>query len=143
MIAINLVPKQPRGLKQIEPDMLDFSEQEMLQLAGQAIQVLNEQVSQGLGANGRPMRSLSRKYRAKKIAKGQPGIRNLEFSGAMLRSLAPGGATTNSIYIGFANDSQNAKAVANENRANWFGLSKLNEEKVDRLADRLLRNKTR
>lgn len=143
MIALNYTPKQPRGLKIIDPANLDFTPGEMEQLAGKAIEVLNDQVSQGLGPNGYPMKALNPRYRAFKMRKGQPGIRNMQLTGAMLRSLAPAGGTVNSIFIGFANDSQNAKAVGNEDRSKWFGLSKLNEEKVDRLADRILRNKTK
>lgn len=36
-----------------------------------------------------------------------------------------------------------AKAIANQNRAAWFGLSKSDEQNVENYADRITRSKSR
>lgn len=143
MIGVNFSPKQPRGLKAIDPSRLDFSREEMTMLTGEAIRLLNDQVHKGLNSKGYPAKPLSQKYKAKKLASGKPGIRDLEYSGAMLRSLAPVDVQMNHAAIGFTRDAENIKAIANETRSNWFGLTKLNEEKVWSMADKILVTKTK
>ena len=63
---------------------VDFSANEMKQIGTEAMTRIRKRVAQGIGVNGRPMRPLSRSYAARKSQKGQPAIRNLMFSGAML-----------------------------------------------------------
>ncbi|MBN9658638.1 MAG: hypothetical protein J0H49_10705 [Acidobacteria bacterium] len=87
------------------------------------------------------MPPLSARYRAKKARMGQPAVRNLMFSGSMLGSLTVVEATANKAVIGFTRRAELAKAIANQNRAAWFGLSKSDEQNVENYADRMVRSK--
>lgn len=121
---------------------IEFTRQDMIKVGARAVQSIQERVGKGLGTRDRPMRPLSASYRTKKTGMGQPGIRNLMFSGSMLGALTLVEVTNKKAVIGFTKRSEQAKAVANELRSPWYGLSKSDEQNVLNYADRLARSKT-
>lgn len=136
MIRLNLV--RPKQFAAIE-----FTRQDLIQIGAKAIDSITKRVALGIDANDRPAKRLSAGYRRKKTAKGQPGIRNLMYSGSMLGSMTITEATNNRVVIGFNRRSELIKAQTNQARDPWFGLSSNDEAKTLLFADQLLARKAR
>lgn len=136
MIRINLI--KPSRL-----EMVNFTTSDMKRIGLYVRQQVTERVLKGLDVNDRSMKPLSKKYAAKKAAMGQPPIRNMQLSGAMLGSMDVVKVSSNQAVVGFDRGSELVKAQINDDRkgSHWFGLSPQNEVKVAYFAERLLDNK--
>ena len=136
MIRINLV--KPRRLEAIE-----FTTSDMKKIGLYVRQQVTERVLKGLDVNDRMMKPLSKAYKAKKEAMGQPGIRNMQLSGAMLGSMDVVEVSASRVVVGFDRRAELVKAQINDDRkgSRWYGLSPQNGAKVEYFAERLLVNK--
>ena len=122
-------------------DSVSFTRSDLLKIGAKAIDTIIRRCDRGRNVNDRPAKPLSAKYRAKKEAQGQPGIRNLSNSGSMLGSLTIVEADQSKVVLGFTRRSELVKAEKNDQRDPWFGLSKNDEAVVGQFAGRLLQNK--
>jgi len=120
-----------------------FDRQDLLKIGAKAIDSITKRTALGLNGNDRQGKPLSKKYRAKKEKLGQPGIRNMMFSGSMLGALTITEATSGKVVIGFTRQAELVKAQKNEQREGWFGLSPNDEAKVMLFADQLLQRKVK
>lgn len=138
MVRINLV-RPPRL------EAVSFSRSDMQRIGLKARQQITERVTRGTGLNGRQMKPLSKKYREKKEKLGQPGIRNLQFSGSLLGAMTIVEVGADRVVIGFTRAAELAKAQKNQDRTPWFGLSTTgasNDEAVVLFfAERILQSK--
>ena len=136
MISLRLI--KPARLEPIE-----FSTSDMKRIGTYVRQQVTERVLKGLDVNDRRMKPLSKSYAAKKAALGQPAIRNMQLSGAMLGSMDVVEVSAGRVVVGFNDEGQLAKAQRNDDRqgSRWYGLSPANESKVSYFAERLLENK--
>ena len=133
------------AVKPIKLNAIGLDRRDMAKISSRAMELIRLRVSRGLDVNNRPMAPLSAGYAAKKRSMGQSPIRNMMFSGTMLGSLVPIEITSSRAVVGFTRQSEQSKAVANQNRrgSRWFGLSKSDEQQVQNFADRLLRDKSK
>ena len=135
MLRINLIKP-----KKLEP--LIFTRSDLVRIGAKAIETVTQRCAKGLNVNDRAGKQLSPSYRARKIALGQPGIRNLMLSGAMLGSMTVVEADQGHVTIGFTRQAELAVAAKNQDRDPFFGLSKNDEGKILQFADRILLNKS-
>jgi len=78
-------------------------------------------------------------YAAMKRSMGKSGARDLELSGRMLGSIGVTAVTDNSVTLGFLRETEHEKALGNEERTPWWGLSPRDEASVIRQAERILK----
>ena len=135
MLRVNLI--KPKKL-----EALAFTRADLVRIGAKAIESVTKRVALGLNEQDRTMKPLSASYRAKKVKMGQPGIRNMMLSGSMLGALTVVEADNNHVTVGFTRQAELAKASKNQDRSDWFGLSKSDEAKVMFFAGRILANKT-
>jgi hypothetical protein len=121
--------------------MVDLNVSDMRRIGARAIQSVQERCAKGLNVNDRRAKPLSKNYQKKKLEKGQPGIRNLMYSGAMLGALTIVESSTNRVVIGFTRMAEQIKAAANQEKDPWFGLSNNDQGKVEQFADRVLQDR--
>ena len=92
-----------------------------------AVTLIQKRAGEGVGLYDEPMPELSAVYRTAKENSGRRGVRNLTYTGAMLRDIIadPPERTATGILvrIRFATAQQRYKAAANQARSPWFGLS--------------------
>ena len=124
-------------------EALTFTRSDLVRIGAKAIETVTQRCARGQNVNDRASKPLSASYRAKKIALGQPGIRNEMFSGSMLGALTVVEADQNHVTVGFTRQAELVKASKNQDRDPFFGLSKGDEAKVVYFAERLLLNKSR
>jgi hypothetical protein len=136
MIKVNLI--KPKRLESVE-----FTTADMKRIGLYVRQVVTERVLKGLDVQDRSMKPLSKAYAKKKMAMGQPGIRNMQLSGAMLGSMDVVSVSAGQAVVGFDRRAELVKAEINQDRkgSQWYGLSPQNEVKVAYFAERLLDNK--
>jgi len=135
---IRLNPVKPKKL-----DAVEFTRQDMMKIGLKARQWITERVEKGLGVDGRQMKKLSSSYRERKEKLGQPGVRNMLFSGSMLGSMDIVDCRDGSVTLGFDRAAELVKARVNQDREEWFGVDDNTEGKVMYFADRLMDDKLR
>lgn len=134
MIRLNLV--RPKRLQAVE-----FTRDDLVRIGGKVIDTVQKRCGRGQNVNDRRSKPLSASYRAKKVALGQPGVRNQMFSGSMLGALTTVKADQSQVTVGFTRQAELAKASKNQDRDPWFGISKNDEGIVLAYAERLLQSK--
>lgn len=122
-------------------DAVNFDRRDLIRIGAKAIELVQRRVSKGIGLNDRKMPPLSAAYAAAKKKLGQPGVRNMMFSGSMLGAMTIIQAGNNRVVVGFTRQEEVRKAQKNQDRAPWFGLSARDEEQLVAFADGILRRK--
>ncbi len=134
MITIRLTKPKPL-------EAVAFTRADMIKIGAKAKTLITHRVLRGQDVNDRQMRPLSKAYQKKKEALGQPGIRNMQFSGSMLGSLDIVEVAQDRVVLGFDRRAELTKAQKNDDRSKWFGLSRNDQGVVGQFAERILANK--
>jgi hypothetical protein len=132
-----------RLIKPARLEPLEFTTSDMKKIGLYVRQQVTERALKGLDVRDRTMKPLSKSYKKKKEAMGQPGIRNMQLSGAMLGSMDVVEVSAGRVVVGFDRRAELVKAQVNQDRkgSDWYGLSPANAAKVEYFAERLLDNK--
>lgn len=123
----------------------------MIWLANYYIELQQEQLDAGIGSDGQPMRPLSGKtkavfdrsggkpkfverlyggYRGTKAKRGLPPTRNLLWTGEMRGDIRVNYVDDQTAKISITRKPSREKALANERRAPWWGLSPASARKL-------------
>jgi hypothetical protein len=118
---------------------IQVTRQDMLKIGAKAIQTLTERVAKAQGVNDQRMKKLTPPYKTRKTQIGQPGIRNLMYSGAMLGALSIVDSSDKRVVIGFTRQGERKKAEYNQQKDPWFGISRRDSRVLQDFATRLLK----
>lgn len=123
----------PQPLKPNQAEIL------MARVASVIIDENRERVQgQGLDVNGARLNPYSKKYAAYRKAHGRTESVNLTYSGRMFQSLKIVGkkiqATRASVEVGWTGE-QMKKAAINQDRREFFGISKPAQKQIDAVVD--------
>jgi hypothetical protein len=126
------------------------SAEQMAWLANYLIELQEEQLDAGIGSNGQAMPKLSgrsyavfdrggsrprfverlyRGYQGEKAKRGQPPIRNLYLTGQMRRDIRINYLDDQTAKVSITTAKSRQKALANERKSPWWGLSPANSRK--------------
>jgi hypothetical protein len=114
-----------------------LSTDEQRELGQFAIDTMQRRIRGGIGIDDQPVIPLSEGYARVKSQRGQPPVRNLFFTGAMLNDMTVL-ETGSVIRIGFPDPRQALKAGVNQNRAPMIGLSRFDQRQLIHKHDELL-----
>ena len=94
----------------------------LMSILGQTfIRIQTKRVLSGAGSDDGPMDPYSEKYAALRAKKGRPtGIRNLSFTGRMLKARLLKAVTNFTAVIGWGAGIEQAKAEGNDDRTPWI-----------------------
>lgn len=142
--------KDARGRVRTTTSASIVGRERMMWLANYYIELQQEQLDAGLGSSGQAMPPLSGKtkavfdrssgrprfverlyggYRGTKASKGLPPTRNLSYTGEMRGDIRMNYVDDQTAKISITRKSSRDKALANERRAPWWGLSPASSQK--------------
>lgn len=99
--------------RKIELGRLSVPQQTMFKLGTIALGRKKESLRLGLNSQGAKAKKLSKGHAIRKAKRRLPQIRNLSFTGNMLRNLSVRTVSENKARIGFTTMAERAKAIAN------------------------------
>lgn len=112
-----------------------LSPAQMQEIGREAIAEETGRIKTGTNVNDQPARPLSRIWAQQKNAAGKQPIRDLDFTGAMLRSIAVTDSGVNTVTVGFIDSYQEKLAALNERIEPMLGISTRDEAVVDQRAE--------
>lgn len=89
------------------------------------------------GVSGDAPKPLSKRFAALKEKKGLRPVRDLHYTGLMLEEMGAYEARKGYVYVGFKSTENYMKALKNQKRFEWFGLSGQEEQQTVAKADDL------
>ncbi len=132
-----------RLLKTSNVQQVKLDRQDLTRIAAYAMQLIRKRCALAMDIKEKSAKPLSKSYAARKKKLGQPPVRNLMFSGAMLGAMTVTQTTDDSITIGWTRRAELIKATKNQQRSPWFPLSKHEEDAVITFASKLLKDKAK
>lgn len=130
------------GFDDLIKEFTESSQRISSELAQAQIANIRLRVAQGLDVKDQKMPGYTKEYEKRKASKGRKtGVRDLTMTGRMLGDMHVEATTEDNgkfgARIGFATATQKKKALGNQIRHPWFGISPQDEQWLSRLADKL------
>jgi hypothetical protein len=126
--------------KRIRLHTLTFKQLAMVKIGRVGLAEVKRRVAAAMGPNDEPARPLKDiSYKKQKRREGLPAVRDLHFSGEMMRNLTLRTVTDKSATAAFTSRKQRAKARANQNIEPFVVFSPKNAAVVRQATDKELR----
>lgn len=125
--------------KQVRLDRLDFDQTQMLRLGNVAVAEVKNRVLAGRDENDAPAKPLNKRYAiTKSRVTGRRAIRDLSYSGNMLRNFQVRSVSQNRAYASLTSRKERIKAQVTNKTQRWIVYSPANEQRVREVAEQIL-----
>jgi hypothetical protein len=111
-----------------------FTSEQMTMIGESLLSSVKTRLSLGLNTQDTAAPPLSTKYANRKMRMNRTPIRNLSWSGALMKSLRVKSASETGVTIGPINPLASLKLTVNNRRAKQWGISPKDQEKINKFA---------